>query len=492
MRVGEVVGARDLPNVGALHDDRPGRAAEIDRVDDDESVRTGEQLLHEVDAADSDVEHLHRCRDVSLEQPLRHRDSESVVAAQDVADTRDEDPHVQEDMGRMEPILELERRLARYDAAGYPVQHATTRYHLGVVLADAGRVDEAIESLETAVALFDPAALPLEHAKALNALGAALRLAGELEPAEASFEQAAALFERANLEQEHGAALFNLGLVRRERDPVAAAQCFRRSAALLAGGQEAAAARELGATLLALGELDEAMRTLERAVELAGRGDAAGYGGAQNALGLARLAAGEAEGAIESFLAAAGAYPRAVRADEFAMAKANLALAYEQNGELQRARLAARQALGIAEPPEPVARQAAAVLERVGSATTSDLLFVLDLEPRANWEGILREELARSVDAEPDVRRSDAAAWIDGSSVERTEAWLGVLLELPPDQMESLIRAALEALGPRGHEAEERFRSVLSRAAARFHVPQLLRLEEVFGRIAAELGEPWN
>lgn len=392
----------------------------------------------------------------------------------------------------MEPILELEQRLARYDAARYPVQHATTRFHLGVVLADAGRVEEAIESLASAVALFDPEALPVEHAKALNALGAALRLAGELERAEASFERAADLFERAQLEQEHGATLFNVGLVRREREPAAAADCFRRAAALLTGAQAGAAARELGATLLALGELDEAKAVLERAVELAERGDAAGYGGALNALGLARLAAGEAAGAAESFRQAAGAHPRGVRPAEFAMAKANLALAYEQVGDEPRARLAARQALGVAEPPEPVAKQAAAVIERLGDATATDLLLVLGQEAQDGWEGIVREELARSAEAPPEVRSADAAAWIDSPSVERVEMWLGGLLELPPELMESLVRAALEALGSRDSVVKERFRGDVSRAAARFHVPQLLRLEETFRRLAAELGEPWS
>ena len=392
----------------------------------------------------------------------------------------------------MEPILELEQRLARYDPSRYPVQHATTRFHLGVVLADAGRVEEAIDSLTSAVALFDPEALPVEHAKALNALGAALRLAGDDEAAAASFERAAELFERAKLDQEQGAALYNLGLVRRRRDPGAAAECFRRSVALLGSGYEAAAARELGATLLELGELAEATRTLEGVADVAQHGDAAGYGGVMNALGLARLAAGKPREAIESFRQAAGAHPRAVRPDEFAMAKANLALAYEQHGDTSRARLAARQALGVAAPPAPVAAQAAAVIERIGDATASDVLSVLEREARANWEGIVREELARSAEAQPDVRRADAAPWIDGSTVELAEAWLGGLLELPPDRMEALIRSALEALGSRDADVKERFRADVSRAAARFHVPQLLRLEETFRRLAAGLGEPWS
>ncbi len=492
MHVGQIVGTRDLADVGALHHDRPRCAAEVDGIDDDERVGTREQLLDEMDAADPDVEHLNPLRDRLLEQAVGHRDAEAVVSTQDVADTRDNDPHVEQDRGQMEPILELEQRLARYDAARYPIQHATTRFHLGVVLADAGRVEEAIESLASAAELFDPDALPVEHAKAVNALGAALRLAGDVESAGASFERAAGLFESSNLEPEQGAALFNLGLVRRERDPVAAAGCFRRAAALLTGGQEAAAARELGATLLALGELDEATRTLEKAVELAEGGDATGYGGALNALGLARLAEGRLQGAVDAFRQAAAAHPRAVRPAEFAMAKANLALAHEQRGDAPRARLAARQALGVADPPVPVAVQSAAVLERIGGATAHDLQLVLDLEPQASWEGIVREELARSVEAPPAERQEDSATWIDGSSVERTETWLGCLLELPPESMESLVRSALEALGSRDALAKERFHADVSRAAARFHVPQLLRLEEVFRRIAAELGEPWS
>ena len=75
---------------------------------------------------------------------------------------------------------------------------------------------------------------------------------------------------------------------------------------------------------------------------------------------------------------------------------------------------------------------------------------------------------------------------------QRAEAWLGGLLELPPEWMETLIRSALEVLGSRDAAAKERFRADVSSAAARFHVPQLLRLEETFRRIAAELEEPWD
>lgn len=390
----------------------------------------------------------------------------------------------------MEPVRELEERLDRYDAERYPVQHATARFHLGVALTDAGRAEEAIESLMRAVALFDPELLPVEHAKAVNALGAARRLAGDPEGAGVEFEQAATLFERVGLEQEHGAALYNLGLVCREADPSAAVECFRRAASLLAGGHEAAAARELGATLLQLGELGEATQVLERTVEAARRGDAAGLGGTLNALGLVQLAAGKDDDAVESFREAAAAHPRGIRPAEFAMAKANLALAFERAGDVRRARLAARQALGVTALPEPVEAQASAILARLGPAG-DDLLGVLLEEREERREGLVREELVRSAGDSDAERLAEATTWIDGSG-ELAGLWLGALLELPPASMERLVRSALEALSSRDPDVQERFRGHVSRAAARFHMPQLLRLEEVFRRNAAELGQPWS
>jgi len=389
----------------------------------------------------------------------------------------------------MDAILELEQRLDQYDPARYPVQHAVTRFHLGSLLTDAGRVEEAIDSLARAVELFDPAALPVEHAKSLNALGAARRLAGETKLAGATFERAAELFAEAGLDPERGAALFNLGLVRRTEDPAVAADCFRRAAELL-GAQEAAALRELGATLLELGEVEAAIDVLERAAAGAER-DPVGYGAALNALGLARLEAGQSAAAAESFRGAAGAHPRSLRPAEFAMAKANLALAYERLADPARARLAARQALGVMEPPEPVVEQARALLARLGPGT-DDLLTVIRETPHESWEALVREELVRSASAPPGGQRDEAGMWIRGSSVELGRAWLGVLLELPPAAFESLARAALEALPAFEPEAQRRFRDDIGRAGASFHVPQLLRLEETFARLAAEVGVPWN
>lgn len=390
----------------------------------------------------------------------------------------------------MDPIVELEQRLARYEPERYPVQHAVTRFHLGSLLADAGRLDEAIESLLRAVELFDPGALPVEHAKSLNALGAAYRLAGATAPAATAFARAAELFADAGLGPDRGAALFNLGLVRRDEDPDAAADCFRQAGELLTGTREAAALRELGAVLLEAGEPGAAIEVLEGAAA-GSEGDPAGHGGALNTLGLARLAAGDLEAAAQAFRAAAGAHPRSVRPAEFAMAKANLALALERRGDGARARLAAGQALGVPEPPPPVVAQAEGVRSRLGPGA-GDLLAVLADEPVESRERLVREEVVRAADAPPGEQREEARIWIQGSNVELLELWLGALLELPPAALEASVRAALEALPGFEAEVRERFRRDVARAAARFHVPQLLRLEETFGRLAADVGVPWS
>lgn len=62
-------------------------------------------------------------------------------------------------------VAELFERLSRYPASAYPVQHATTRFHLGVALLQCGRAEEAEGSLRDAARVFERR-LPLEYAKA--------------------------------------------------------------------------------------------------------------------------------------------------------------------------------------------------------------------------------------------------------------------------------------------------------------------------------------
>lgn len=400
-----------------------------------------------------------------------------------------------------ELIPELRRRLTGYPADRYPVQHALGQFHLGVALADAGSSDEAIQALEVAVKLLH-GRLAVEEAKALNALGAALRLDGRVDEAIAAFTRASAGFEDSALLAERGAALFNLGLAQRERPGedgfVQAIDCFSRAEQLLReAGQPryaGAAARERGAALLAAGRLEAAAGALTDAVALAqSTTDREGEGAALNALGLAHLTAGRPADAIECFRNAAASHPRSVRPEGYAMAKANLALAYEREGMEVRARMAARQALATSGALAPVAAQAAGVLDRLG-APAGDLAAVLAEEPSVHWLGLVREEVARWVDVDPDERSREAGAWLaaqlsddrDGAAL--GEAWLGTLLELPPADMERLVRAMLEELRRLDDAGQERFREQISSAMGRFHVPQWMRLKDTFNRLATELG----
>ena len=394
-------------------------------------------------------------------------------------------------------ILELERRLRRYPVDRYPVQHATARFHLGVALADAGDLDAAEAALRAAAALFGDTRLWVEQAKALNALGAVLRLAGRFGEAAAALAEAAESFRTAAQPLEEGAARFNLGLVRRSlREHEGAAAVLEDARRLLderrVPAQAAAAARELGVTLLEIGDLASASEWLEEAARLcAEHGDRAGLGAALNALGLARLAAGEPAAAVEALRDAAAAHPRPVRPQEHAMAKANLALAHERGGNLARARMAAAQALAVPEAPPPVVEQARAALARLGPPDGA-VLAVLDEEPVERWPAVVREELRRLLGSPVEEREAELGRWVEataGRGADFAEAWLAALLELPPTEFETLVRAIVRAAGRLEPGAAERVRAEVASASARFHVPQLLRLREIFDRAAADLGQ---
>lgn len=406
---------------------------------------------------------------------------------------------------RDETIPELEQRLTRYPAERYPVQHATTQFHLGVALANAAELDGAEAALRSAVAGFAPDAFAVERAKALNALGATLRLKSRLRDAAECFARAAELFDKAGQNLERGAALFNLGLVQRDLgDTTGAMAAFQEARGLLEArtvpAQAGAAARELGVTLLGAGDLEQGANILQEAVELAERaGDHVSLGAAANALGLAHLAADRIDDAVKSFNDAVAANPKNLRPQEYAMAKANVALAYERAGKAPRARLAALQAAAAPTAPEPVRAQARGVIERLGNQP-GDLLRVLDTEAAEAWVPIVREELARWMELSDSERRIEAAAWIDGqlarpaSGADLAEAWLDALLELPPEPLDRVIRSFLGALSTHDPKTAQYFRSEVSRAMARFHVPQWMRLKEAFNRIARELGddEAWG
>jgi tetratricopeptide (TPR) repeat protein len=247
-------------------------------------------------------------------------------------------------------------------------------------------------------------------------------------------------------------------------------------------------------------DLAGAEETLEHAVALADRaGDAAARGAAANVLGLARLANGHEEAAADAFRIAVAGSPRSLRPEAFAIGKANLALTYERLGSPARARLAARQALAVADVPLPVGEQARGVLERLGAAE-DDLRVALEEEPEDGLALLAREELLRSADATDEQCAADMRAWIstqasssqDPANV--AELWLGGLLELPADALERLVRASVKAAMSLRDEERNAFRSDVQRALARFHVPQMMRLQDLFARAAADAGDrqPWR
>ena len=377
---------------------------------------------------------------------------------------------------------------------------AVARFHLGGALLQRGRYDDAEAAFAAAAELFAKRGSRAEQAKAMNGLGAALRAAGRVELAVQALEHAAAGFEATGPALDEGAARFNLGLALREDGRVGdAAGAFERAVALLdpatVPAQAAAAMRELGATRLALGELQEAEQALGAAVDLAERAaDAPGRGAAANTLGIARLAQGRPEDAQDAFRTALASSPRSLRPEAFAMAQANLALACERSGAPERARLAARQALEVRDAPEAVVAQARAVAERLGPGE-HDLRTALEDEPLERRELRVREELRRTADLAEDRCTADMREWVDVhlttelDPADVAELWLAGLLELPPEAMERLIGATVDVMSELDAEPREAFRTAVARAMARFHVPQMLRLQDLFERAAQAIGD---
>jgi tetratricopeptide (TPR) repeat protein len=399
-------------------------------------------------------------------------------------------------------VAELRERLRRHPADQRPLQHATAQFHLGGVLLGSGALDEAETAFARAAALFAARGARPEQAKALNGLGATLRTAGRPGLAARAFAHAAQGFVIAALPLEEGAARCNLGSALREdgRAEEAAGE-LERAVELLdpaqVPAQAAVAAHEHGLTLLALEDLGAAETVLAAAVALAERArDETSRGAAANALGLVRLSSGRPAAAAAAFATAVAASPRAVRPEAFAMAKANLALAGERTGAHPQARLAARQALAAPAVPAPVRAQATGVLARLGTHR-SDLRTALEQEHGEEARArLVREELLRA--AGPDERggTGDAAAWLEAITASQLEPvavaewWLAGLLELPPDALERLARAAIATSMDLDDEARETFRTAVTRGMVRFHVPQMMRLEEVFATAATAAGDP--
>ncbi len=401
-----------------------------------------------------------------------------------------------------EGTVQLESRLGRYPPDRYPVQHATVAFHLGTAYLQRGRVADATPLLHTASDIFAQLGMRLESGKALTMLGVAWRESGRSEVARPKFEQAAQIFRELEQPAEEAAASYDLGLVLYEQGDTASAHEAMGHAHKLflqAGyaAQAAAAARERGAALLTAGTVGLALPLLEEAAALAERaGDLPGLGAAANALGLAHLAGGDSAAAVAALSRSVGAFPRSMRPAEHAMAKANLAVAHEQAGNSARARLAALQALALPSADPQVHAQAQQLLHRLAGGTQTDLLAVLDAEPRERWPAILREEALRWCDACPADRLEEVGGFFDGlliragTSYDLAESLLAVLLELPPGQYSELVTAIVHTTGGRTQADSERVRAVIGSAMARFPLPQWQRLASSLNAAATSAGQP--
>ncbi|MBW3667136.1 MAG: tetratricopeptide repeat protein [Actinobacteria bacterium] len=386
-------------------------------------------------------------------------------------------------------LAKLRRALTRFPPDRYPVKSASLHRQIAHELAIEGKLGEAEVSLRTALELYRHD-LPTERGETLNALGAVLRDRGRPGEAARVFTEAIELLQREPNPARAGAAHFNLGLVQREQGDIGAAEAAFHRAVNSFDAEEhpaelGAALRELGGLLLVAGREEEALPYLQRSAELAAAGgDRAGLGASANLTGLAQLALGDGPAATEAFAESTSAHPLGLRPEAHAMAKANLALACESTGEAHRARQLAHQTLSIAEASPPVVEQARSILERLGPGY--DLHLLLDTEAEEAWPGVLRDEVRHWARTGPPVIGELASAWLagmverDATSVERSEALFAAVLELPPEDFDAIATAITTSLGSLPPDQAARFRSRAGRAAARFHIPQMRRLETAF------------
>lgn len=396
----------------------------------------------------------------------------------------------------------LTERLGRYPLPRYPVQHATTQFHLGSVLLHVGEVDAAQACLTVARNVFAGTGMRLEQAKATIMLGVALRLAGRLDEAQAAFTAAGTAFSLLDQAAEQAAASYNLGLVSQDRGDSRGAHTAWTTARelFLAAGhpaQAAAAARDHGGSLLTAGDVAAAVSMLSEAVTLAQRADdRPGCGAAGNTLGLAYLAGGDPNSAVEALRDALVSFPRSVRPAEHAMVKANLALAYEQANDPARAHLAAGQALALTSAAAPVRQQARQVLSRLPGPAYTALLRVLDDESPEQRVPVLRAEVLRLVEAPATERDREVRGLLDGllarpgTCYELAEGLLTVVLELPPASYTTLIAALVEGTGRRTEQDADRLRAVFSSAMARFALPQWQRIAASLNAAATTVDQP--
>ncbi len=83
----------DIDHLGLNYKHRPGRPAQVHRVDDQQSVGRGQHLLDQVNAADARFHHPDLRREGAVQECLGHLHAEPVVSPEKVPHTRDENLH---------------------------------------------------------------------------------------------------------------------------------------------------------------------------------------------------------------------------------------------------------------------------------------------------------------------------------------------------------------------------------------------------------------
>jgi tetratricopeptide (TPR) repeat protein len=404
-------------------------------------------------------------------------------------------------------IAALEAELAATSPRSNPYHHGAAAYRLGLAYAEAPTGDpadnlrRALDCYALAAKDFDPRLAPVEHARVLNAAGAAQRHRGAGDEAARLFEQAANLMTGRRRDEELASMLNNLGLARAElgrlADAVAAfdralplfdvteAQGRRARVATLHNRGQAHAAAGTGAGLgaaladyrAALAGVEEDEAPYHRALAMHSMGVAS--------TSLAQLLAqqGELEEGRSQLHEALCAFDEALQfftsagfPYQHALARYNQGVAFAALGDvddLRRALACFEDSLAIFDPRLHAGpwRQAYDRLRDVegrlgpvaAGATRADhfalLVAGVSDEERAT---LLRQRILRLV-ALPEPRRAEALGeW--GQAVARRgqeaarriiEVELEVLMEVPNEALEAVLRGHIEASQQLPAEAKE-------------------------------------
>lgn len=386
----------------------------------------------------------------------------------------------------------------------------------------------ALACYDVAASIFDPLSDPVEHARALNAAGAAQRALGARDRAASLFDRAAALLEGRGRDEELAAALNNLGLVRTEiGDPEAAVAVFGRAVGLFDTATPEGR-RGLAATLHNRGlahastgtieGLEAALADYRRALDDIDIGEAPYHHGlVHHSLGVALSVVaglrspqrpddrtGPLEEAILAFEESLVVFSRSDFPYQHALAKYNLGLAWAAlaasaqsaagaqlsdgaqscagTPELRMAMACFEDAVGVLDPRlhSDAWRRAYASLAAVEESleptypgwTPLDHYVALleDVGEEERLE-LLRDRVWRFT-ALPESRRHEAFSALAGAVLRRVPdiarevlaAELTILMELPNEALESLLRAQMEVMGSLAPEERERADRVLDGA----------------------------